>query len=142
MIFIRLSSRFGPRTHPVTGEKRRPHNGIDLAVAQGTQLNALRSGTVSTVFTEHPLSGYAVIINHGNGFKSSFSHLSRILVSKGQKVTPNTIIGLSGGTPETPGAGVSTGPHLHLVIRLNGKAIDPLPLIDWRGVVLTRNNGT
>jgi len=138
---LRVTSPFGPRTHPVTGEPRRFHNGVDLGLPQGTQLRPVAVGTVERLWWDHDLNGHAIRLAHGTWW-SSYVHLSQIDVQVGQQVTPSEVIGLSGGAEGTEGAGRSTGPHLHLGVwekDVNGKArcIDPVPVIDWRPLILT-----
>jgi murein DD-endopeptidase MepM/ murein hydrolase activator NlpD len=73
------------------------------------------------------LTGYSyVTIEHSNGFKTVYGHLSEINVSAGDSVSVNDVIGRSGGTPGTPGAGsTTTGPHLHFEVWYNGVVVDP-----------------
>lgn len=117
----RLTSHFGPRADPFTGEKSN-HTGIDMACATGTPIVATASGYISYSGTS-PVYGYYVIINHGNGYQSLYGHMSKIIAKKGQWVSQGTRIGLVGST------GYSTGPHLHFTVFKNGKLVDPLSLI-------------
>ena len=112
-----LSSPYGWRTHPVYGD-RRFHSGVDLAGSQGTAIVAARSGTVTTA-TYNSSSGYFVTINHGDGYSSSYLHLTGFTVKVGQKVSRGQTIGYMGST------GVSTGPHLHFSIYYNGSTVNP-----------------
>ena len=82
--------------------------------------------------------GWFVVVDHGNGWTSSYSHLSAIHVREGQGVGRGTPIALSGGTPGHPGAGRSTGPHLHYAIKHRGQPVDPVPITAWNGWQLTR----
>lgn len=115
-----VSSPFGPRPEAA---KRNPgissnHSGIDYAVAVGSPVAAAADGVV-TETGNHRQYGYYVIIKHAK--KSTlYGHLSRILVSKGQKVKQGQEIAKSGGKRGAPGAGSSTGPHLHFEIRDHG----------------------
>ncbi len=113
-----LTSSFGMRISPISG-KWLMHNGIDMAAPVGTNIYACKSGTVSTVTNMDSVYGNYVIIAHGGGMTSLYAHMSRILVSKGQKVGAGYVIGLVGAT------GMATGPHLHFEIRLNGTPQDP-----------------
>jgi murein DD-endopeptidase MepM/ murein hydrolase activator NlpD len=102
------------------------HNGIDIFAFQGTFVKAAADGTVSQV-VDGGLTGYSyVTIEHSNGFKTVYGHLSEINVSVGDSVSVNDVIGRSGGTPGTPGAGsTTTGPHLHFEVWYNGVTVDP-----------------
>ena len=112
-----LSSPYGWRTHPVYGDQRF-HSGVDLAGSQGTSIYAARSGTV-TAATYNSSSGYYVTINHGDGYSSSYLHMTGYTVKVGQKVSQGQVIGYMGST------GVSTGPHLHFSIYYNGSTVNP-----------------
>ena len=114
----RLTSVYGARKDPFN---HRPdfHEGIDLAAASGSDVHALKSGTVSFSGWK---SGYGrvVIVDHADGTQSLYGHNSKNLVSPGQQVTEKTVLAHVGST------GRATGPHLHLEVRQNGKAIDPI----------------
>ena len=118
-----LSSPYGWRTHPVYGD-RRFHSGVDLAGSQGTPIVAARSGTVTTA-SYNGSSGYFVTINHGDGYSSSYLHLTGFTVKVGQKVSQGQTIGYMGST------GVSTGPHLHFSIYYNGSTVNPASYINF-----------
>jgi murein DD-endopeptidase MepM/ murein hydrolase activator NlpD len=130
----KLTSPFGPRTNPITG-KQQTHGGIDLAVPVGTYVGAVGSGKVGTIKREHPVAGNYVEIDHGGGNWSRYLHLSRIDVQTGQPIKVGQQVGLSGGGRGTPGAGASTGPHLHLEIwqggqpYRGGKPTNPIPFL-------------
>lgn len=102
------------------------HNAIDVPAYQGTAISAPAEGVV--YMAKDNGYGYSyIILSHACGFTTTYGHISEILVEPGQYVEPGTIIGLSGGMPGTPGAGyMTTGPHLHMEMRLNGMYIDPL----------------
>ena len=117
----KLTSPFGYRTHPTTGEWKF-HNGVDLANDQGTPIYAVCSGTV-TVATYGSTYGWYVTINHGDGFSSLYAHMTNYIVSKGQYVQKGQLIGYMGST------GRSTGPHLHFSIFYNGSAVNPMNYI-------------
>ena len=112
----RISSGWGERHHPVL-KTRKFHNGVDLAVPTGTPILAAQAGTVRV--GEDRVSGRYVVIDHGHGVRTSYCHLDRIGVTKGQQVKPGDRIGLSGNT------GRSTGPHLHFVVRIGRETVDP-----------------
>lgn len=108
---------------------------IDLGLPVGTPLVAMTSGTVTTassagIFPEDPnRCGTTVAIAGVDGATYTYCHLSRLAVVPGQVVGAGTPIGLSGGQPGTPGAGNTTGPHLHLGIRFAGATVCPQPLL-------------
>lgn len=118
-----ISSLFGTRVHPVTGQVRF-HQGTDLAAAEGTPVVAAFSGRVEIAGW---LGGYGliVVISHGDTHETRYAHLSEVLVKAGQEVKQGTPIGLVGST------GLATGPHLHFEIWQKMKdglvAIDPTP---------------
>lgn len=117
----RVSSGYGMRNHPVL-RKRARHNGIDLAAPTGTPVYATADGTVERAnwFSSY---GKYIQIGHGNAIETRFAHLSRIVVSDGQKVRKGDLIGYVGST------GRSTGPHLHYEVRVDGRAVDPRPFM-------------
>ena len=119
--WIKLTSPYGYRTHPTTGQWKF-HNGVDLANNQGTPIYAARSGKV-TVATYGGTYGYYVTINHGDGYSSLYAHMTHYTVSKGQTVKKGDIIGYMGST------GRSTGPHLHFSIFYNGSSVNPMNYI-------------
>lgn len=103
------------------------HPAIDIATPQGTPIKAVESGYVAKV-KDGGKTGYSyIMLVHANGLSSVYGHVNQLSVSEDQFVSKGQIIGYSGGTPGTRGAGpFSTGPHLHLEIRLNGLPVDPL----------------
>ncbi len=105
------------------------HAGVDIAVPQGTAIQAAAPGFVARVYKGQDY-GYYVLIIHANGFASLYAHMSRIDVELDQYVARGEVIGLSGGRPGTVGAGFSTGPHTHFEIRLNGIPVNPLAYLD------------
>lgn len=113
----RVSSEFGMRTHPISGQ-RRMHNGIDLPMPNGTRLNALGDGVVTAVGYESG-GGRFVKIRFDNGMEAIYCHLQSSSVRNGQRVTMGQQIALSDNS------GGSTGPHLHLGIKRNGAYINP-----------------
>ena len=119
--WIKLTSPYGYRTHPTTGQWKF-HNGVDLANNQGTPIYAARSGKV-TVATYGGTYGYYVTINHGDGYSSLYAHMTHYIVSKGQTVKKGDVIGYMGST------GRSTGPHLHFSIFYNGSSVNPMNYI-------------
>ena len=119
---VRLSSRFGKRFHPVL-KRWRLHNGIDLAAPRGTPVVAVEDGLVRLAGFAGA-SGKLVKIDHGSGWASSYAHLSYIRpdLKPGEAVKAGERIGSVGST------GRSTGPHLHFVVKKDGKAVDPLEI--------------
>ena len=115
--YTAVTSRFGPRTAPTAGASTY-HYGVDLAAPKGRPIYATRSGTVS-IATYDSSCGYYVQINHGDGYKSIYMHMTNYVVSKGQTVSQGQVIGYCGST------GISTGYHLHFGISKNGSYVNP-----------------
>lgn len=115
--YVYVSSRFGPRIHPITGEKKN-HTGLDIASNQGTTVYASDGGSV-TLAGWNGGYGNCIMIDHGNGYVTLYGHLSSISVSQGQSVSQGDVIGAVGST------GNSTGPHLHFEVLKDGSRIDP-----------------
>lgn len=118
---IKITSPYGYRTDPFTG-KRRFHNGIDLR-ARGEQALAMMEGVVIKV-GEDRSSGKYVVLQHGN-YTVSYCHLSKILVERNTVVRPRDAVGITGST------GRSTGEHLHITCKLNGKSVNPRLVLDY-----------
>ncbi|KAI7261086.1 hypothetical protein KC345_g9905 [Hortaea werneckii] len=120
----RISSPYGVRTHPVTGEVGKMHTGTDFAVPQGTDIHAAEAGTV-LVAEWWSGYGYCVIIDHGGGVWTLYGHIREggIKVKPGDKVARGETIAESGAT------GRVTGPHLHFEVRIDGKPVDPMPYL-------------
>ncbi len=100
------------------------HSGLDIAVPQGTAIEAAAPGIVAWARTGNMYGNYVMII-HANGMATLYAHMSRMDVQQDQYVTRGQVIGLSGGRAGSPGAGFSTGPHLHFEVRENGIPVDP-----------------
>tara|TARA_R110002096_G_scaffold436056_1_gene666450 strand:- start:1258 stop:2457 length:1200 start_codon:yes stop_codon:yes gene_type:complete len=116
-----VSSKFGMRRDPLT-KKWASHKGLDMAGWHKTPIMAGGPGVVVKAGRNGSF-GLFVEIDHGNGFRSKYGHLSQVKVKKGEEVTDNQLIGLMGST----GRSVST--HLHYEIWFNGKPIDPLKVL-------------
>ena len=117
----RITSRFGWRIHPLTN-RNKMHEGIDIPKLPGTAVLATADGTVEIAkkqYTLHKDYGREVVIDHGFGFKTRYAHLSKVNVTRGQKVKRWEKIGEVGDT------GFTQGPHLHYEVILHGKKIDP-----------------
>ncbi|WP_310484496.1 M23 family metallopeptidase [Chamaesiphon sp. VAR_48_metabat_403] len=123
----RVTSRFGWRTHPLTGT-RRFHSGIDIGAPTGTPVVATATGTVVSAGWNGGY-GKAIVIQHNDVQQTLYGHLSEISVQPGQQITQGSVIGLVGST------GNSTGPHLHFESRSpNGTgwvAVDPTQDIQY-----------
>lgn len=113
----RQTSGYGRRRAPTKGASTN-HRAIDWATPTGTAIWASSGGTVSVAGWQSGY-GYVVYINHPDGKQTRYGHLSKILVSVGQKVKQGQKIALSGNT------GRSTGPHLHFELRVNGSPVNP-----------------
>ena len=123
--YVYLSSPFGYRIHPIHGTYGF-HSGVDLASPAGTPIKATRAGTVTRA-TYDSASGYYVTINHGDGFSSSYLHMTHWHESiyVGKKVSQGEVIGYVGST------GWSTGNHLHFSIYFNGVAQNPAAYMNF-----------
>jgi murein DD-endopeptidase MepM/ murein hydrolase activator NlpD len=117
-----LSSHFSRnRFHPIL-HTTRPHEGIDVSAPMGAPIIAPAAGVVVRVGRE---AGYGLVleIDHGNGIETKFAHMSRVMVRRGQRVKRGQEIAAVGNS------GLSTGPHLHYEIHINGKVVDPLTYV-------------
>lgn len=116
-----ITSVFGMRWHPILGYSRM-HTGVDMSAPYGQEIKAGGSGRV---ILAGPYGGYGntVIIDHGGGMTTLYAHQSSLNVSYGQEVAAAEIIGYVGTS------GLSTGPHLHFEVRLNGTPVNPASYI-------------
>lgn len=96
------------------------HQGVDYTVGEGSSIFATADGVVKEVSDKNSTLGKTVIIDHGNGYQTSYSHLLSVGVRRGQKVQRGDIIALSGNS------GLSLAPHLHYEVRYNDIRIDPI----------------
>jgi murein DD-endopeptidase MepM/ murein hydrolase activator NlpD len=117
----RLSSGFGWRYHPVLKTKKF-HNGQDIAVGSGTPVHATDDGIVLVSGWQGGYGNF-IAIDHGKGISTCYGHNSRLLVSAGSRVTKGQVIAYSGST------GLSTGPHVHFEVRINGVPVNPIPYL-------------
>ena len=116
--YTTLSSKFGYRIHPISGEKKL-HTGIDIPAPAGTPVVAANSGTV--IISRYDNSyGNMVAIDHGGGIVSFYAHNTERLVKVGDKVSKGQKISTVGTT------GYSTGNHLHFEVKKNGTFVDPM----------------
>ena len=118
-----LTSWFGYRFGPRTGRLER-HTGWDMGVAEGTPILATARGEVIEASMSDVGYGLHVIVDHGNGFKTLYGHMSKMNVQVGDRVEVGWVLGEVGST------GNSTGPHLHYEVRLNDAPVDPGPFVD------------
>ncbi len=118
----RLSSGFGMRKHPILGYNKK-HQGVDFAAPAGTPIMAAGTGHIEFVGNNGGAGKY-IRIKHLNGYKTSYSHLSKYAsgIQKNVKVRQGQVIGYVGNT------GMSTGPHLHYEVIFNGKRINPMKM--------------
>lgn len=128
----RVSSPFGWRLHPVLGGLRF-HAGVDLAMPEGTPIVTIAPGRVIGI-GQTTRGGTYVAVQHAPGWRSSYSHLSAVLVHQGDQVDRRRPLAYSGGRRGAPGAGTSTGPHLHLQVKRlqpSGRwdPVDPLTVL-------------
>ena len=118
-----VSSGYGPRRHPILGGTRR-HGGVDLPAPSGTPVRAAADGSVG-YFGRNGSYGRFIRLDHGFGLETAYGHLSRYALDlrRDRRVRRGAVIGFVGSS------GLSTGPHLHYEVRINGRAIDPLPVM-------------
>ncbi|HYG17313.1 MAG TPA: M23 family metallopeptidase [Ohtaekwangia sp.] len=114
-----LASGFGMRTHPIYKVKKL-HSGIDFAAAIGTPIYATADGKVITVDVKFSGYGKMVVIDHGFGYRTRYAHMHDFAVREGQNVKRGDLIGYVGNT------GLSTAPHLHYEVLINGDHVDPV----------------
>ena len=117
----RITSGFGPRTHPILGYVRM-HTGIDFTAPYGQEIRAAQGGRVILAGW---FGGYGntIVIDHGGGMATLYAHQSELAVGYGAGVGAGDVIGYVGST------GLSTGPHLHFEVRINGSPVDPAPYL-------------
>lgn len=113
-----ITSTFGHRENPFSGEGVETHKGVDIRAALGSPVKAMARGEVEFAGLRGGF-GNCIMLKHGNGFETLYGHLSKILVSVGEKIEIGQQIGNVGST------GRSTGPHLHYEVHKNGEKIDP-----------------
>ncbi len=114
-----LTAPYGMLIHPFY-KSLVSHQGVDYTVPVGTRVFATADGKVKEVKSRKTTSGRYIIIDHGSGYETQYSHLSRIDVKKGQKVRRGDIIGLTGNS------GLSLSAHLHYEVKYKGMRVDPI----------------
>lgn len=117
----RVSSAFGTRTHPISGE-RHHHAGVDFAAPAGTPVLAAADGVVEFA-GQRGGYGNLVVLRHPDGTETRYAHQRDLAVRAGDRVEAGAPLGTVGST------GRSTGPHLHFELRRDGVPVDPLPLL-------------
>jgi len=114
-----VTSGYGHRIDPLSRDKTRFHEGIDIAAPYGSHIQPIASGIV--VFTGSYVGfGKLVVIKHGKDLTSHYAHCWGVKVKVGELVTKDTLLGFIGSS------GRATGPHLHLEVRLKGVSVNPL----------------
>jgi murein DD-endopeptidase MepM/ murein hydrolase activator NlpD len=116
-----VTSGFGPRVSPFT-EKPAWHDGLDIGAAPNAPVQAPAQGRVTATGFD-PKLGNIVKVDHGFGIETLYGHLAKALVKEGQRVNRGDVIALVGSS------GLSTGPHLHYMVKVNGQALDPTKYI-------------
>jgi murein DD-endopeptidase MepM/ murein hydrolase activator NlpD len=119
---VNFTSGFGVRSDPFRG-RAAMHGGIDLAGPLGTPVYATADGVISRSEWNNGGYGNLVEIDHGQGIQTRYGHLSRLIAQPGQRVHRGDLIGLMGST------GRSTGSHLHYEVRIDGRAVNPIPFM-------------
>jgi murein DD-endopeptidase MepM/ murein hydrolase activator NlpD len=118
---VRVTSSFGYRKDPISGRVGF-HDGLDLSAPRGTVVLTAAPGQV-TYAGRRGGSGNLVVISHGPGLETVYAHLDRILAPRGRALGAGEVVGLVGST------GRSTGPHLHFVVRVRQKPVNPLSVV-------------
>ena len=124
--YSRISSKYGYRFHPIL-HVNKMHTGLDISAASGAEILASSDGTVILSSVKGGY-GNCVMIDHGGGIVTLYGHCSKLLVSAGQHVARGQNVALVGST------GLSTGPHCHFEVRVNGSTTDPLNYLDLAGI--------
>lgn len=133
--YTRITSKYGMRTHPITGVYKL-HTGVDVSAPMGANFVAANDGIV-TKAGYNGAYGNMVIIDHGGGVSTLYAHGSEIMVQVGDMVKRGETVVLKVGS-----TGYSTGPHAHFEVRLNGVVTDPLPYITNGMIPTTQNEDT
>ncbi|MBO9597429.1 MAG: peptidoglycan DD-metalloendopeptidase family protein, partial [Cohnella sp.] len=123
----RMTSPFGDRLDPLTKDGTTFHAGIDLEASAGTPVLSAFNGRIAKTGNDDELGLY-VWIEHGNGIRTLYGHLSSVSVTQGQEVRQYEPIALSGNTGSR-----TTGEHLHFTVTINGTAVDPAAFVHAAG---------
>lgn len=125
-------SIFKMLTYPITTHFKEidkfhptPHTGVDFACPAGTPAQSISDGVVSKIAND-PMLGENIRVKAAVGKEWVYGHLSQVNVTTGQHVSLGDTLGLTGGVPGTPGAGHSTGPHIHITLLKDGVPVDPI----------------
>ncbi|MGB0391587.1 MAG: M23 family metallopeptidase [Salibacteraceae bacterium] len=119
----KIGSSYGMRTHP-TSHVQKMHDGVDYIAPIGTKVIATADGKVTKISRDQKKYGLQLTITHANGVKTSYSHLSEIIVELGEEVNQKQVVAKVGNT------GASTGPHLHYEIEVDNKKVNPATFIN------------
>lgn len=114
-----LTAAYGTLMHPFY-RTLQEHQGVDYAIPEGTRIFATADGIVKEIKGKNSTSGITVVIDHRNGYTTSYSHLQSVKVKRGHRVQRGDIIALSGNS------GLSLAPHLHYEVRHNGTRVNPI----------------
>ena len=126
--YNKITSRYGMRTHPITGVYKL-HTGVDIGAPTGADFIASNKGIV--IAAEYNTAyGNFVMIDHGGGIQTLYAHGSQIIVSVGQEVNAGDVVLKVGST------GYATGPHAHFEVRINGTTVEPLTYLQATGYVI------
>lgn len=117
-----VTSRFGWRSHPVSGQDDF-HTGVDIAAAQGTPILAALPGVVEQTGYSKSYGNF-VVLRHSDNLRTTYNHCSEILAKEGEQLARGDRIALVGST------GISTGPHLHFEVEVKGLKADPLQALE------------
>jgi len=128
---VKINSGYGPRDVKDEPKASKNHTAVDFEAASGSPVYAPLDGVVVRAEDTSPNGdrcGGHIRIKHNDMLETKYCHLKQWKVKKGNKVKKGEVIGYTGGGPKDPGRGVSTGPHLHYAIVVNGKEVDPLTI--------------
>ncbi len=114
-----LTASYGERIHPFY-KTIHPHQGVDYTIPEETRVFATADGIVKSYTMSNSTSGKSMVLDHGNGYQTVYSHLSKIFIPRNKRYKRGDIIGLSGNT------GLSLSPHLHYEVRYNDMRVDPI----------------
>lgn len=132
--YTRITSPYGTRLHPILG-RYKLHTGVDISAPLGANFIAVNDGIVMKA-EYNGNYGNMVMINHGGGISTLYAHGSEILVKAGDQVRKGEPVLKIGST------GLSTGPHAHFEVRINGSTVDPLPYVTTGVVPGEETNNT